>query len=262
MFPYLSLLLVTHWTFANCKVRVFAPCSELFEIFWRVVDSVPTYGSYPENYGILSSAKATKEEDLGCFRVAVCKAVYRYTLMVVPTANRQCLRGVFAIVLFYNYTLRLRALPEPCTSRERGEDLELGWTIVGGEIFNPNSFQALFGASCEGARRVVDNFVRRNEGFRLFRHEDLVLMTDFYAYLPLCSFAHACEGRSLQAGTPKIAIVTCLCGIGRRSGLPWGRLIPSVGMLTTTGPLGTGQARQPTEPSAPAQARDHGKGVA
>nr|CAD1837468.1 unnamed protein product [Ananas comosus var. bracteatus] len=57
------------------------------------------------------------------------------------------------------------------------------------------------------------------------------------ACLPLCSFAHTCEGRSLQAGTPEIAIATyaCPCGIGRRSGLPWGRLIPRVGMLTTTG---------------------------
>nr|CAD1835023.1 unnamed protein product [Ananas comosus var. bracteatus] len=27
-----------------------------------------------------------------------------------------------------------------------------------------------------------------------------------FDYLPLCSFAHACEGRSLQAGTPEIAI--------------------------------------------------------
>nr|CAD1818456.1 unnamed protein product [Ananas comosus var. bracteatus] len=44
------------------------------------------------------------------------------------------------------------------------------------------------------------------------------------AFLPLCSFAHACEGRSLQAGTPEIAIATYArpCGIGRRSGLPWG----------------------------------------
>nr|CAD1821706.1 unnamed protein product [Ananas comosus var. bracteatus] len=36
------------------------------------------------------------------------------------------------------------------------------------------------------------------------------------------------------------------CGIGRRSGLPWGRLIPRVGMMTTTGPLGSAPARQPT----------------
>nr|CAD1829215.1 unnamed protein product [Ananas comosus var. bracteatus] len=36
------------------------------------------------------------------------------------------------------------------------------------------------------------------------------------------------------------------CGIGRRNGMPWGRLIPRVGMLTTTGPLGTAQAGLPT----------------
>nr|CAD1821663.1 unnamed protein product [Ananas comosus var. bracteatus] len=35
------------------------------------------------------------------------------------------------------------------------------------------------------------------------------------------------------------------CGIGRRSGLPWARLIPRVGVMTTTGPLGTALARQP-----------------
>nr|CAD1839661.1 unnamed protein product [Ananas comosus var. bracteatus] len=69
-----------------------------------------------------------------------------------------------------------------------------------------------------------------------------------YAYLPLYSFAHACEGRCLQAGTPEIIIASSArsCGIGRRGGLPWARLIPRVGMLTTTGPLGTAQARQPT----------------
>nr|CAD1823525.1 unnamed protein product [Ananas comosus var. bracteatus] len=43
---------VTHWTFANCEVRVFDQCSEFFQIFWRVVDNIPTYGSYPENYSI------------------------------------------------------------------------------------------------------------------------------------------------------------------------------------------------------------------
>nr|CAD1837253.1 unnamed protein product [Ananas comosus var. bracteatus] len=79
-------------------------------------------------------------------------------------------------------------------------------------------------------------------------HDDLRLETDFYACLPLCSFAHACEGRSPQAGTPEIAIATHArpCGIGRRNRMSWGRLIPRVGMLTTTGPLGTAQAGLPT----------------
>nr|CAD1827315.1 unnamed protein product [Ananas comosus var. bracteatus] len=55
-------------------------------------------------------------------------------------------------------------------------------------------------------------------------------------------------GRSLQAGTPEIAIRDTYspCGIGRRSGLPWARLIPRVGMMTTMGPLGSAPARQPT----------------
>nr|CAD1835572.1 unnamed protein product [Ananas comosus var. bracteatus] len=77
-----------------------------------------------------------------------------------------------------------------------------------------------------------------------FRYDDIGLETDDYACLPLCSFAHACEGRFAQAGTPDIAIAiyTHPCEIGRQNGMPWRRLIPRVGMLTTTGPLGTAQA--------------------
>nr|CAD1821851.1 unnamed protein product [Ananas comosus var. bracteatus] len=41
-----------------------------FQIFWRVVDSVSTYGSYPENCSIYSSAKVTEVEDLGSSQVA------------------------------------------------------------------------------------------------------------------------------------------------------------------------------------------------
>nr|CAD1842644.1 unnamed protein product [Ananas comosus var. bracteatus] len=91
---------------------------------------------------------------------------------------------------------------------------------------------------------VSNSVVDYNEA----RHDDLRLETDFYACLPLCSFAHACEGRSPQAGTSEIAIATHArpCGIGRRNGMPWVRLIPRVGMLTTTGPLGTAQAGLPT----------------
>nr|CAD1817132.1 unnamed protein product [Ananas comosus var. bracteatus] len=61
-----------------------------------------------------------------------------------------------------------------------------------------------------------------------------------FACLPSCSFAHACEGRSLQAGTPELAYATVArpCGIGCRSGLPWG-------VFTTTGPLGAAQAGLP-----------------
>nr|CAD1823401.1 unnamed protein product [Ananas comosus var. bracteatus] len=85
----------------------------------------------------------------------------------------------------------------------------------------------------------------------LERYDDIGLELDTYACLPLCSFAHAFEGRSLQTGTPEIAIATYArpCGIWRRNGMPWGRLIPRVGMLTTTGPLGTAQAGLPTSRS-------------
>nr|CAD1832732.1 unnamed protein product [Ananas comosus var. bracteatus] len=76
--------------------------------------------------------------------------------------------------------------------------------------------------------------------------------------------SHSGEGRFPQAGTPEIAIAThaCPCGIGRRNGKPWGRLITTVGMLTPTGPLGTAQAGLPTEPSTPVEAWDRDKGVA
>nr|CAD1823581.1 unnamed protein product [Ananas comosus var. bracteatus] len=67
---------------------------------------------------------------------------------------------------------------------------------------------------------------------------------DDHACLPLCSFAHICEGRSLQAVTPELAYATHACPyqIGCRSGMPCGRLIPRGGMLTNTGPLATMQA--------------------
>nr|CAD1838617.1 unnamed protein product [Ananas comosus var. bracteatus] len=55
-------------------------------------------------------------------------------------------------------------------------------------------------------------------------HDDLGLETDFYPCLPLCSFAHACEGCSPQASTPEIAIATHArpCEIGRRNGMHGG----------------------------------------
>nr|CAD1824813.1 unnamed protein product [Ananas comosus var. bracteatus] len=135
---------VTHWTFANCEIRVFDECSEFFQRHddWTF-ETLTTlachlcsfahtcegrslqagtpelaYGTYARSYGIEKptgsgerliprvgmlelpptlSAKATKEEDLGCSRVAsagMCtdtalmvvpvQKVYRYTLMVVP----------------------------------------------------------------------------------------------------------------------------------------------------------------------------------
>nr|CAD1822842.1 unnamed protein product [Ananas comosus var. bracteatus] len=90
--------------------------------------------------------------------------------------------------------------------------------------------------------------------FHHYRHDDIGLELDTYACSPLCSFAHTCEGRSLQAGTPEIAIATYArpCGIGRRNGMPWGRLVLRVEMLTTTGPLGKVQAGPPTASAASA----------
>nr|CAD1820153.1 unnamed protein product [Ananas comosus var. bracteatus] len=78
-------------------------------------------------------------------------------------------------------------------------------------------------------RRLVGILVRTNEGdSRDIRHDDSGLGTDDHAYLPLCSFAYACEGRFPQTGTPEIANATQArpCWIGRRNRMPWGRLIP------------------------------------
>nr|CAD1817090.1 unnamed protein product [Ananas comosus var. bracteatus] len=82
--------------------------------------------------------------------------------------------------------------------------------------------------------RLVDNSVRRNEGLRDgSRHNDWVLETMITLVCHLCSFAHACEGRSLQAGTPELAYTTYTrsCGIEKTYGVGRDRLIPRVGML-------------------------------
>nr|CAD1835501.1 unnamed protein product [Ananas comosus var. bracteatus] len=73
-----------------------------------------------------------------------------------------------------------------------------------------------------GHKRLVGILVRANEeDSRGIRHDDSELGTDDHACLPLCSFAHACEGRSPQAGTPEIANVTQArpCGIRHMAGL-------------------------------------------
>nr|CAD1825834.1 unnamed protein product [Ananas comosus var. bracteatus] len=103
-------------------------------------------------------------------------------------------------------------------------------SLVHGQVYSTKAFGSLASIPC-------------------FRHDDIGFELDTYTCLPLCSFAHACEGCSLQAGTPEIAIATYArpCGIGRRNEMPWRRLIPRVGMLTTTGPLGTAQAGLPTD---------------
>nr|CAD1827467.1 unnamed protein product [Ananas comosus var. bracteatus] len=84
------------------------------------------------------------------------------------------------------------------------------------------------------ARRFVGTFVGENEGLRGdLRHEDRVLETMTMLACHLCSFAHACKGRSLQAGTPELAYVTYdrSCGIEKPTGAWRDRLIPRGGML-------------------------------
>nr|CAD1830190.1 unnamed protein product [Ananas comosus var. bracteatus] len=50
----------------------------------RVVDSVPTYGLHPENRDLKLSTKISKEKILGCSRVGLCRAEYRYRIDLVP----------------------------------------------------------------------------------------------------------------------------------------------------------------------------------
>nr|CAD1839649.1 unnamed protein product [Ananas comosus var. bracteatus] len=79
---------------------------ELFHIFWRVVDSVPTYGSHPENRGLKSSA-------LSLYRNRV---LYRYNIGSVPVPSefscepeaRVCCLADFVPVHFpvYRYTVQ------------------------------------------------------------------------------------------------------------------------------------------------------------
>nr|CAD1830179.1 unnamed protein product [Ananas comosus var. bracteatus] len=187
---------VTHWTFAIGEVRVFDLCFEFFQIFWRVVDSVPTHGSYFENCGLISP--------LASF---------------LHLGDISTMEGAWSLIL----------------------------ELVGGEVFNPNSSQALtFGAQLLGLEpsprldwKGFSSHLELGKGLLHHRHDDRELDTIDHVCLPLCSFAHACEGRSPQAGTPEIAYATQArsCGIGRQNGMPWGRLIPRVGMLTTTGPF-------------------------
>nr|CAD1818038.1 unnamed protein product [Ananas comosus var. bracteatus] len=81
---------VTHWTFANCEVRVF--------------ELVPTYDSHLENRGLKLSTKISKVKILGCSRVGLCRAEYRYCidlvteLEVLPVQHRagiDCSLAVF-----------------------------------------------------------------------------------------------------------------------------------------------------------------------
>nr|CAD1830130.1 unnamed protein product [Ananas comosus var. bracteatus] len=70
------------------------------------------------------------------------------------------------------------------------------------------------------------------------RVPELVLWTT--AYMPLCAFAHACGVAPPKPALPNsLATDARKCTSERRNGMPWGRLIPRVGMLSTTGPLGT-----------------------
>nr|CAD1832729.1 unnamed protein product [Ananas comosus var. bracteatus] len=93
------------------------------------------------------------------------------------------------------------------------------------------------------------------------RHEGWILESLTTLACHLCSFAHACEGRSLQAGTPELAYATYVrsCGI-EKPRVEWDRHIPRAGMLGYHRHLG-GTSWTTLEPSTPGEARDRGKGV-
>ena len=55
---------VMHRAFANSKVRVLVEISVLFQIFWRVVDCVPTYGTCPEEWRFDLDTKVQKSGNL------------------------------------------------------------------------------------------------------------------------------------------------------------------------------------------------------
>nr|CAD1830222.1 unnamed protein product [Ananas comosus var. bracteatus] len=143
---------------------------EVAETFWWVVDSVPTYGSSPENCGLKPCTKAQNDWTLVSSRVACSRActgtrlvLYRYkvdgctgtAIGLVPVQSRRPRNPS----LGFAFSWALYRYKSPCTG-----SLPTSW-------------------------HSGDS------------HRD--------SYLP--------------------------CGIGRRSGLPWARLIPRVGMMTTTG---------------------------
>nr|CAD1838534.1 unnamed protein product [Ananas comosus var. bracteatus] len=94
------------------------------------------------------------------------------------------------------------------------------------------------------------------------RYDDWIFETLTLLVCHLCSFAHACEGCSLQAGTPESAYATMFARAVLRSlRVEWDRHIPRVGMLGYHRHLG-GTSWTTLEPSTPGEARDRGKGAA
>nr|CAD1832655.1 unnamed protein product [Ananas comosus var. bracteatus] len=152
--------------------------------------------------------------------------------------------GVFTIVAFYITTHAPRASPE---LRTRGkqvkgrslkfEDFELGLKLRRGKAFEAQFFglESSFGLDWKDSNSLLElkrDFlllrVLRDLWTTPFgetkgsetRHDDWVFETLTTLACHLCSFAHACEGRSLQAGTPELAYATYVrsCGIEKPTG--------------------------------------------
>nr|CAD1844067.1 unnamed protein product [Ananas comosus var. bracteatus] len=106
-------------------------------------------------------------------------------------------------------------------AKRRSSLLELGLELLKRLLWKGSSFHLSFGKRFLHYRQV-GTFVGAYEGLRKFRwrHDDWLLETMTLLACHLCSFAHACEGRSLQAGTPELAYATYArpCGIEKPTG--------------------------------------------
>nr|CAD1837521.1 unnamed protein product [Ananas comosus var. bracteatus] len=151
------------------------------ETFWKVVDSVPTYGSHPENCGFKLVPKAQKDWTLVSSWVACSRACTGTRLVLYRYKVDGCTGTAIGLVSVQSRRPRNPSL-----------GFAFSWALY------------RYKGPCTGSLPTS-----RHSGDS---HRD--------SYSP--------------------------CGIGRRSGLPWARLIPRVGMMTTTGPLGSASARQPT----------------
>nr|CAD1843965.1 unnamed protein product [Ananas comosus var. bracteatus] len=144
------------------------------QIFWRVVDSVPTYGSYPEICGLKLCTKTQKVGLLVCSRVAFSRLCTGTGLMAIPVQGDGCTgtqgrvpvhgqplsqpEARFGIFQHYMCTPRPLVFPGLASSGEEGlipsfalfllfgdfstmgEAWELGVELVREVIFNPSRF--------------------------------------------------------------------------------------------------------------------------
>nr|CAD1823277.1 unnamed protein product [Ananas comosus var. bracteatus] len=178
-------------------VRVFDLCVELFQTFWKVVDSVPTYGSHPENCGFKLVPKAQKDWTLVSSRVACSRActgtrlvLYGTRLMVVSVQPSDCtgtepqtpqpeprvcifvgLVPVQGPVYWYKGAVFVQF------------ELQGAFRDCGPFITAPTPLRAFFVLEPE-EEKAFGTF----DTFHVIRHEDLVLVT---GHMTTCHCAHS-----------------------------------------------------------------------